>query len=502
MSWIINKKVLYFHNHYIYMKYSKFVFLLILLCFIVGTASATDYYVNNTGDNGAAGTSEGTAWDTITYAATQATSPGDTVHIKGGNYGGEHVVFGSSGNSGSPITFQAYDGEALIDGGDQTGYGLYASGEAYITLSGFNVTDYQFGILAPGSNHIIINDSVVWLNYVGLRMGDSTGHNHTISNVTAYNNELHGISMRFCSDTIIEDCYSYSVDGLGEYTDYGYYIFNSSNNNIIRDCVAGDGVKPLAHGVAFRYESNHNQVINCTSNYTSNEHFKTSEDSEYNVFTNCSGYGFNQDGTGYSFGFKSSNNTAINCRGEGNTHGGYVYYSGSESTTSPVEGNVFENCVFVNNTNGIFIYDYVAGGGEVGDTIIKNCIVTNNTDGIQVDAGIQGTVTISYNDVWGNTNDYVGSASAGTGDISSDPLFADYDNLDFHLKSEYGRWTGTTWTTDVVSSPCIDVGDPSDDYSNEPAGNGDRINMGTYGNTIYASKSVGAISSMDSTMKT
>jgi len=35
-------------------------------------------------------------------------------------------------------------------------------------------------------------------------------------------------------------------------------------------------------------------------------------------------------------------------------------------------------------------------------------------------------------------------------------------------------------------SPCIDAGDPASDYSNEPAPNGGRINLGAYGNTSEA----------------
>ncbi len=58
----------------------------------------------------------------------------------------------------------------------------------------------------------------------------------------------------------------------------------------------------------------------------------------------------------------------------------------------------------------------------------------------------------------------------------------------YHLKSESGRWNGTQWINDAVTSPCIDAGDPASDYSNEPAPNGDRINIGVFGNTTEASK--------------
>ena len=59
----------------------------------------------------------------------------------------------------------------------------------------------------------------------------------------------------------------------------------------------------------------------------------------------------------------------------------------------------------------------------------------------------------------------------------------------YHLKSENGRWNGTQWTNDATTSPCIDTGDPTFDYSNEPTPNGNRINIGAFGNTSIASKS-------------
>ena len=77
----------------------------------------------------------------------------------------------------------------------------------------------------------------------------------------------------------------------------------------------------------------------------------------------------------------------------------------------------------------------------------------------------------------------------GDNDISTDPLFADPDNGDFHLKSQAGRWNGTDWVNDTETSPCIDRGDPNSSYSNETYPHGQRINIGAYGNTSEASKS-------------
>jgi hypothetical protein len=74
-------------------------------------------------------------------------------------------------------------------------------------------------------------------------------------------------------------------------------------------------------------------------------------------------------------------------------------------------------------------------------------------------------------------------------DIYLNPLFVNQINHDYHLQSRGGTWNGKTWVKYKVSSPCIDAGDPSSDYSKEPEDNGNRINIGRYGNTIYASKS-------------
>ena len=92
-------------------------------------------------------------------------------------------------------------------------------------------------------------------------------------------------------------------------------------------------------------------------------------------------------------------------------------------------------------------------------------------------------ITLNYSDVSGGYS--------GIGNIDTDPIFADADNGDYHLKSQAGRWDAAThsWVEDNVTSPCIDAGDPSSPIGVEPFPNGGRINMGAYGGTLQASKS-------------
>ena len=120
----------------------------------------------------------------------------------------------------------------------------------------------------------------------------------------------------------------------------------------------------------------------------------------------------------------------------------------------------------------------------------KNNIIANNSEcGIKKESAAIDSI---YNDVWNNKSGNYNGISAGTGDISVNPQFVDTENYDFHLKSTTGRWSGSSWVNDDITSPCIDRGDPSSNYSNEQPPNGGRINIGAYGNTVYASKSMGS----------
>jgi len=76
-----------------------------------------------------------------------------------------------------------------------------------------------------------------------------------------------------------------------------------------------------------------------------------------------------------------------------------------------------------------------------------------------------------------------------TNSITGDPVFADEPGGDFRVKSVTGRWNGSGFTADGEHSPAIDAGAPFDEFLNETAPNGNRINIGAFGNTAQASRS-------------
>jgi hypothetical protein len=127
-----------------------------------------------------------------------------------------------------------------------------------------------------------------------------------------------------------------------------------------------------------------------------------------------------------------------------------------------------------------------------------NCIIRNG--GNEMFSESTADIRIAYSDIQGNYD--------GPGNIDADPYFVDagrWDNHDtpadlmddiwtdgdYHLLSQAGYWSPVfgNWIAAVVSSPCIDAGDPNSPVGDEPQPNGGRINMGAYGGTAEASKS-------------
>ena len=152
---------------------------------------------------------------------------------------------------------------------------------------------------------------------------------------------------------------------------------------------------------------------------------------------------------------------------------------------------VIDGFTILNASIGIRFANYVNLPANI---TIKNSILTNNTVAIaQIRGNTNHNWNINYNDLWNNGAITSGYVTLDSANIYSDPYLAmsgSFSNINkYRLKSQYGRWTGTAWTNDAVMSPAIDAGDPASDYSKEPAGNGNRINLGAYGNTIYSSKS-------------
>jgi beta propeller repeat protein/parallel beta-helix repeat protein len=211
----------------------------------------------------------------------------------------------------------------------------------------------------------------------------------------------------------------------------------------------------------------------------------------------------------------------VNCTITGNTSAGIYLYSNGNPTIS--------NCSIVANggagiemhprksarfsfynypqINNCIIAKNMLQGIFGGVPTITNCtIVENLREGLY---GSRPTVTNSI--IYYNLNPQIAESTAtitysdiqdswpGLGNIDISPLFAFPSFLssnstyigDYHLKSQAGRWDpdSQTWVKDNVTSQCIDKGDPAWPLGDEPAPNGNIINLGAYGGTAQASMS-------------
>jgi hypothetical protein len=178
---------------------------------------------------------------------------------------------------------------------------------------------------------------------------------------------------------------------------------------------------------------------------------------------------------------------------------------------SAADAAVLENpdglavCFYDNEGSESVLENFVVKDSFIGLLImacsptVRNLTIVNNDLGIIAFAGADSDISNCI--FWNNTEeDLIGCQARFSclrepdveqGNISMDPLFVDPNNGDYHLRSERGRYwpEHDVWVLDDVTSPCIDAGDPNVDYSAEPTPNCNRINMGAYGGTAYASMS-------------
>jgi hypothetical protein len=102
---------------------------------------------------------------------------------------------------------------------------------------------------------------------------------------------------------------------------------------------------------------------------------------------------------------------------------------------------------------------------------------------------LYGRVAHWHSSEWLTLAAWQSAMNLDTNSISGDPLFVNAVGGDYHLQSKAGSYHGGLWTFDATNSPCIDMGDPSNPFADEPTWNGIVVNLGAYGNTEQASRS-------------
>ena len=410
-----------------------FLFLIGMTIIMASPAKAEDYYVDaNNGDNVSGSGSQESPWMTISYSLAQVTGPGVTIHIAPGTY------------------------DTVMDGTWYEVFPIYLKDGVSLVGTDKNVT--------------IIDADHTAIVFIGENIGDQT----KISNLTIRNGKSNNYGMSSFpegnitvrdSDLIIEN--NIIEGGKAYFGGSGILMVGSSctiRNNIIRNCTSGSYGGPI-------------EITNFNPNL---KNFSAPLIQGNLILNNSCGM---TNGAGAAIVVDDwidggepiiSNNIIYNTGGHGITVGGGSVF-GEFNTT------IMNNTIVESDGNGIYLTDF-----DVGSVIIVNNIITDNAYGIYETKSQSDPEYVKYNLFYNNSNGHYfneGTQSYSSvnninslipecsNNLEGDPLFIDSTNGNYHLQK---------------GSPAIDAGDPVEDFSKEPMPNGERINIGAYGNTPEA----------------
>jgi hypothetical protein len=407
---------------------------------------------------------------------------------------------------------------------DSYGGGLYNYFHCNPTLTNctFNKNSAKSGggLYDQTSNNSILTDCSFSRNN---SKSDGGGMYISVSNPTLTNcsfsentSESHGGGIYNISGyPILTNC-SFSgntsgSDGGGMYNYGGVFNYYISKPILTKCTFYGNSA--LYGGGLYNYYNSNTILINCIISKNKAEYYGGGI---YNASSNPSIEKclISENKAGYYGGGICNDNSKIklmNCIFNGNK--AVLGGGGMDNKASNITA---VNCTFTGNLskygNNIFCF---TNPGNINDPLssiieLTNCILWDKDEQI---ANVDGSrITIAYCDVKGGQSSIYSPDEYliwEAGNIDIDPCFAasgywdpngttnnSNDDFwvegDYHLKSQAGRFdtNSQNWIIDDVTSPCIDSGDPITPIGYEPHPNGNIINLGVFGGTIEASKSL------------
>jgi len=485
------------------------------------TVSAAIYYVNGTTGNDSYD-GQAAVWNGVhgpkrtIQAANNLAAGGDTVQLADGVYSGASnvnlsfpdgiIIQSENGPSNTVIdcrnegtVYYAWTIYATLRGltfMNATNYAIASNGDGYsgyLTLESCNFVSNRFGALLMCGVEVTITNCYFYSNQssnsapivvTGGAFGDGW---LTILNSTFKENSCFGYDSVLYSQYLpidIESCTF--ISNFSARHGGAVSLEMAQGGLLVSNCVFRSNVASRDGGAFYiGMSSDGYRIMDCEfrSNIASNGGaFAVSDHLPIHVpFSNCTFWGNRAVSNGGAIAacFIDLANCLIvsnSASGQGGALMTRFYYAPARIKWESIN---LLSCTLVFNSS--------AGGQGIiytdSTNTMVNCIYWGNVSSPSSNIVYGSGASVSYSDIEG------GWTGEGTNNINVDPQFVDPANGDFHLKSRAGHWTTNGWVSDAIWSPCIDAGDPSSDYSNEPMPNGGRVNMGAYGNTPQASKS-------------
>lgn len=365
----------------------KIVLLLVALLNYPFSISAATYFVSSQGNDGQAGTSVSTAWQTINRVNTAMLQPGDRVLFEGGYTFSGSIYLGSSsaGTPSQPIVMSSYGSKpATIVSG--TSFGFYAENAAGIELRRLNFVGN--GRLTNENSGVIFytESPATHLQYVRLDSLDVSGYYYSGISVGSWKGNSGYSNVR------ITNCQSHAngETGLTSYAEdlaahHNWYIGNCKaydNAGLANVTTTNTGSGIIASGIdsvlVENCEAYHNGWLNANPNggpvgiwgYCCNNLIIQKSESHHNSS------GTSHDGGGFDLDGGCTNSILQYNYSHDNGGPGYLlaqYPDAPPMHDLTIRYNVSENDAQRDNQGAVHIWSTGSNGG------IQRVVIHNNT---------------------------------------------------------------------------------------------------------------------------